>query len=252
MKRFVWLMAALLVLSACKDDDPAPDAKVLMTFDPRFGGNELQMGEVHDNLHGYPFSTTGMKFYLSNIRLISNSGSEVELSEIVLIDFMNNQRTLEYVIPEGNYVGVRFDLGVPVELNGTQNEDFSTSLYSADHPLSESNGMYWVWNTGYRFFIFEGRFDTVPNTTGSLPLTYAFHTGTDTLFRELGPFSKSMNLSGGETALLPFEIAVDSLFATATDTIDLSIENSFHGSPMQIDLGKKLADNMAKSFVLSN
>lgn len=252
MKKIAFLFLGLLIFSACNDDETTPDSKVLMTFDPRFGGSDLHMGEIHENVHGYSFSTTDIKFYISNIRLHRNSGSDLVLSEIELIDFMENKRSLEFVIPNDDYTGISYDLGVPVEMNGTQNEDFNISLYSQDHPLSESNGMYWIWNTGYRFFIFEGRFDTEENQSGPLPMTYAFHTGTDTLFRQLGPFTKTMSLSGGESVLLPFAIEVDSIFATATDTVDLEMENSFHGSPQQLDLGIKLANNMAKSFVLEN
>jgi len=252
MKKIALLLLSLILFYGCKDDDPSPDSKLLMTFDPRFGGSQTQMGEVHDNLHGYPFYTEAIKFYISNIRLHSDAGSELMLSEIELIDLMENKRSLEFVIPNGRYTGISYDLGVPVEMNGTQNPDFNIALYSNDHPLSESNGMYWIWNTGYRFFTFEGRYDTLDNETGTLPLTFAFHTGTDTLFRSLGPFSKNMNLDGGNTMLLPFVIEIDSIFATAADTVDLAMENSFHGSPQQLDLGIRMANNMAKSIVLDD
>lgn len=240
-----------LALMACDGDEPStPDAKLLMTFDPRFGGSEMQMGEVQENLHGYPFHVSGMKFYLSDIRLITDDGNERPLAEIELIDISENKRTLEYVVPPGNYTGVKFGLGVPVELNGTENPDFSTALYDVGHPLSVSNGMYWVWETGYRFFIFEGRYDTQENDTGNLPMSYAFHTGKDTLYRHLGPFEKNVNIQSGTSQVLSFNIEVDSIFATHADTVDLALENAFHGSADQMDLGIKVANNMARSFVL--
>lgn len=240
-----------LALMACDDDDPSnPDAKLLMTFDPRFGGTEMQMGEVNENIHGYPFHVSGMKFYLSEITLLDEDSRETRLSEIELIDIAENRRTLEYVVPPGNYSGVKFGLGVPVELNGTNNPDFSTALYDANHPLSVSNGMYWVWQTGYRFFIFEGRYDTVANNSGILPMSYAFHTGTDTLYRHLGPFSKNINIQAGSSKVLSFNLEVDSMFVSGSDTVDLAVESAFHGSAEEIDLGIKVANNLARSFVL--
>ncbi|MGB6036868.1 MAG: MbnP family protein [Cryomorphaceae bacterium] len=253
MKRvfFIALIACLAV--ACDDDeDSAPDAKLFMTFDPRFEGEDLQLGETHANIHGYPFNVTDVKFYISNIRLHKSSGDFVEISDIELIRIQENKRSLEFVIPRGNYTGMSYDLGVPAALNGTNDPDFSISQYPTGHPLSEvtSAGMYWQWASGYRFFSFDGRFDLEPNTSGLLPSPFSFHTGTDTLFRELGVFQKSVNIEPGETTLFSFAVDIDSIFATVADTINLAEVSSFHGSEDQMETGIKLANNMSKAFVL--
>jgi hypothetical protein len=248
---FIALIACLAV--ACDDDeDSTPDAKLFMTFDPRFGGEDLQLGSTHTNVHGYPFNVSDVKFYISNIRLHESSGDFVEISDIELIRIQENKRSLEFVIPEGNYTGVSYDLGVPAAMNGTNNPDFSISQYPSGHPLSEvtSAGMYWQWASGYRFFSLDGRFDLEPNTDDLLPSPFSFHTGTDALFRELGVFQKSVNIEPGETTLFSFAVDIDSIFATAADTINLAEVTSFHGSEDQMETGIKLANNMSKAFVL--
>ena len=248
---FIALIACLAV--ACNDDEEStPDAKLFMTFDPRFGGEDLQLGSTHTNVHGYPFNVSDVKFYISNIRLHESSGDFLQISDIELIRIQENKRSLEFVIPGGNYTGVSYDLGVPAAMNGTNDPDFSISQYPSGHPLSEvtSAGMYWQWSSGYRFFSLDGRFDLEPNTDDLLPSPFSFHTGTDTLFRELGVFKKSVNIEPGETTLFSFAVDIDSIFATAADTINLAEVTSFHGSEDQMETGIKLANNMSKAFVL--
>lgn len=252
MKMYVVLFLISLLAVSCDDDDARPDAKMFMTFDPRFDGEDFQMGETHTNVHGYPFQVSDIKFYISNLQLHKAGGGQVKISDIELIAMQDNRRSLEYLVPEGNYLGLSYDLGVPYEMNGANDPDFSISQFPVGHPLNEttSSGMYWQWSQGYRFFSFDGRYDIEPNTDSFLPTPFAFHTGTDTLFRELGLFEKVINLDPGQTLILPFAIDIDSIFATATDTIDLAEVSSFHGTEAQMETGIKLANNMAKAFVL--
>ncbi len=241
--------------TACDSDDSTPpidndEPKLLITFDPSFNGNEIHLGDKFVNVHGCTVQLTNLKFHVSNITLHTAGGQEQLLSEIELIDVKNHHRTLEYLVPAGDYTGISFDLGVPSQLNGTTNPDFLVSVYSPTHPLSESNGMYWAWQSGYRFFIFEGRFDTVPDVTYDLPNTFAFHSGMDTLFREIAPFALNYNASAGNVRHLMFSVDVEKIFAHQNDTINLWYEREFHGSLAQLDLGIRFANNTAASFRL--
>lgn len=246
----VAILALAVFVSSCNDDDDRDGTSLLiLAFDPRYNGEEIEIGERFENLHGYPVEVTDMKFYISNIKLHNfGGGSDRALSEIELIDIRENERTLQFMVPSESYSGVSFDLGVPPNLNGTQNPDFMTSIYDPNHPLSESNGMYWEWQSGYRFFTFQGRCDTVGNAGELLPMNFAFHTGTDTLFRSLPTFSESVSLEPDEIKTISFSIDVDSIFASATDTIDLRYERQFHGSFEQLSLGIKAANNTAAAI----
>lgn len=252
MKRVFFIALIAFMAVSCDDDESNPESKLFMTFDPRYNGEDIQLGDTYTNIHGYPFNVSDVKFYISNIRLHKSGGDFLEISDIELLRIQENQRSLEFVVPTGNYTGLSYDLGVPPSMNGTNDPDFSISQYSAGHPLSEvtSAGMYWQWTSGYRFFSFDGRFDLEPNTNEFLPSSFAFHTGTDTLFREIGFFIKNVEIDPGETILFSFAIDVDSIFATAADTINLAEVSSFHGAEAQMETGIKLANNMSKAFVL--
>ncbi len=188
-----------------------------------------------------------LKFYLSNITL-HGASENILISELELIDLADASSFPVLEVPAGIYSGLSFDLGVPVELNGTQNPDFSTALFDANHPLSESKGMYWAWATGYRFFTFEGYFDTIPNYEGALPEVFSFHTGLDTLYRVLPEFQTDIELPKGANKELHFSVSIDSLFATATDTLNLREDHSFHGN--NLDVGIPAANNSMRCFVL--
>jgi hypothetical protein len=252
MKRVFFIALIAVMAISCDDDESSPDSKLFMTFDPRFNGEDLQLGNTYTNIHDYPFNVLDVKFYISNIRLHKPGGDFLEISDIELIRMQELHRSLEFVVPTGNYTGLSYDLGVPPNMNGTNDPDFLISQYPSGHPLSEvtSAGMYWQWASGYRFFSFDGRFDLEPNTDDFLPTPFSFHTGTDTLFREVGFFQKSVDIKPGETILFSFAVDVDSIFATAADTINLAEVTSFHGSETQIETGIKLANNMSKAFVL--
>jgi len=260
MKNSVLILLVVILAASCsKDTDPLPpsndsqpsDTVLFINFDPRFAGAEMELGTTYVNALSYPFSTTEMKFYVSNLHLHKSDGTVLELSDIELINIGENENVLAYAIPRGSYTGLSYDLGVPSEMNGTQDGDFNPAIYPAGHPLNEQeSGMYWQWATGYRFFSFEGRFDTVPNSSDLLPELYAYHTGIDTLFREVGFFPKGTDTETGVGMEYSFFVDVDSIFATHTDTVDFAEASSFHGMPAQMPMGIKLANNMAKSFVL--
>lgn len=260
MKGYLYAVIVFLgvgIFTSCdKDDDDNPDtsegmAKVILDFYPMVDGQEIHIADRFETPQGYPADLTQLRFYLSNIKLIGSNGP-VELSGISFLDIREQITTLEFEVPLGEYSAIQFDLGVPIELNGTQNPEFTTSIFDANHPLSVSNGMYWGWASGYRFFVLDGNCDTVPNSSDILPMPFSFHTGMDTLYRELPSFSRSIILGSNDVETFQFGMELDRFFENSSDTIDLKEERSFHGSFDQINLGKKLANNSAGAFQLMN
>jgi len=239
-----------IVLVSCKQDDEEEGlAKVLLTFDPRYEDETIQLGDRFLEVHGYPVEITSMKFYISNIELLSG-GTSFFLSDIEIINVDDNRVVLEFEVPSGSYSGVKFNLGVPTEMNGIEesNPDFMMSLFDANHPLNEDEGMYWNWNTGYRFFTCEGNCDTLDVGTNPLSMQFAFHSGTDTLYRQIPTFNHSISLNANQTKVIPFEIDLGTLFASSTDTIDLRHERAYHGHFNQLPLGLKIANNSSAAL----
>ncbi len=254
LRNVLFICLAIVMLGCDKDDDQTTTSespRLILSFDPLADGAEIQLNERFTNPQGHQVEATQIQFYLAHIQLHAPS-EIIELEEIAMINIQDNKRTLEFEIPEGDYTSVSFDLGVPVDLNGTQNPDFTTSLYDPNHPLSVNNGMYWGWAAGYRFFSFDGRCDTTGSTTDFQEALFTFHTGRDTLYRELGGFTKSFSARNGDVVHLQFGVELNTIFQGPAGTVDLSSDRSFHGSPDQMDLGTTLAGNTAASFVLMN
>jgi len=252
--KFSVLLAAGILFLGCTGDDgglppPANSANLVLDFQPKFEGQDMHLQTRYNNAHGCTFELTDLKFYLANISLHYDNGDTLLLSEIKLIDFSENTYTLDFPLTGGEFVAISFDIGVPVHLNGTQNPDFLTSVYSTDHPLSGLNNTYWTWQTGYRFFMADGRFDTIPGSS-VVPQTFSFHTGRDELFRSAGTFNRLISGIAGTQNHLSFALDFEKFFVTEHGEVDLRVERTFHGAASQMELGTRLADNTSEMFRL--
>src|SRR5690606_6415845 len=115
---FGLLLIGLIGLTACEPDDDKPTdqtPKLSLVFTPYFNNAEVQIAQRFTNDDGYPISVHNLAFYTSNMQLIRKDGTALPLSDIEIIDLRNMHRTLTFDIPEGEYAGLRFDVGVPAE-----------------------------------------------------------------------------------------------------------------------------------------
>lgn len=116
------------------------------------------------------------RMYVSNIRLVDSDGEEVELEleqdgvwqfeTVALLDFEDGtglcadtgnpdlNSTVVGTVPEGDYTGVRFDVGVPSDLNHTDPN-------IAEAPLNLLP-MTWNWLAGRKFVRFDLLVDNFP------------------------------------------------------------------------------------------
>lgn len=144
----------------------AGDRPVEIRFAAEVGGRPFACGTRYDGV-GRRSSTivpTEFRFFVSGVRLVDAAGGEVPVAleqdglwqngGVALLDFEDgsgscsngNEPVRHHVagsVPEGDYVGLRFDVGVPFELN---HRDLATQA----SPLSLTR-MFWAWNSGYKF-----------------------------------------------------------------------------------------------------
>ena len=144
----------------------AATQKVALNFSAMVGAEKFECGKSYDGIgitqsHITP---SDFRFYVSEVALIDQHGKAVAVTldqdgiwqykDIALLDFEDgkgqcrngNSGLHEQVtgsVPKGSYRGVRFTLGVPFELN---HSDPTLAL----SPLNFS-GMFWVWQSGYKF-----------------------------------------------------------------------------------------------------
>jgi hypothetical protein len=119
--------------------------KIVVHFENLANGGEIVLNDsVYENNFGEKYTVSKLKYYVSNICLLTKGALEVDKT-IYLIDAAKENTIIK---KDGRkIVGISFLLGVDSALNcsGTQS--------GALDPL---NDMFWTWNNGYVVFKLEG------------------------------------------------------------------------------------------------
>lgn len=187
-------MLALLTLIACQDkvtpaDDTAADTggdvPITLQFAARAGDQDFSCASTLGGLgtSAGTWTPLDLRLYAHDFTLIGEDGDEAPLAltqdgmwqqgTLALLDFEDGGGTCDNGTPETNAVvtgtapdgawtGLRFQVGVPFELN---HQDASV----ADPPLNLSS-MFWSWNGGYKFIRLDGE-------TAGIPDGAVFHLG---------------------------------------------------------------------------
>jgi len=139
---------------------------VAIRFAASVGDKPFSCTEKYEGIGttGSAVQVTDFRFFASNVRLVRADGGEVpvklaedglwQTSGIALVDFEDatgtcvngtpeTRHVIEGTAPAGDYVGVRFALGLPLDLNHRE-------VTLQPSPLNLSR-MFWSWNAGYKF-----------------------------------------------------------------------------------------------------
>ena len=165
------LLAIAIILGTSSQVRAQSDTKeVAINFEGWVGDEEFVCGESYENI-GVSESTitpSDFRFYVSDIALIDEDGNAVPLEleqdgkwqyqNTALLDFEDGTNscdngttdvntTVVGSVPEGDYQGLQFTMGVPEDLN---HEDAAI----APSPLNLTS-MWWNWQGGYKFLRVE-------------------------------------------------------------------------------------------------
>ena len=160
------LLLVLLPLMICQAQrkklntlELKPQGDVILNFIPIVDGKLFFIDSVYITSGGERIKITNWKFFVSNIALSSSLGIEEPASfenklPVLLIDYsrVNDSGvhpSIKFNI--GDYTDVRFDVGLPRQLN---HSDPTVALPPLD--LAQQD-MYWEWNSGYIFLLVEGQ-----------------------------------------------------------------------------------------------
>ncbi len=225
----------------------------------RVSGESFVPEVVYKNIQGRSYFINRFDMYISNVTLIDEMGNEEVLSTVELFDLTNPGLTkiahgegtfVQYEVPAKKYQGVKFSIGVPDSLNHADPSDFPP-----DHPLNTLSTMHWSWATGYRFMVIEGKIDSSVTADGnSFDRDLVYHTGLDTLYRELS-FTKdehSFTVPKDEELQFIVELDLNRLFYTESDTIDMVNENITHTMPpgsKEYRLAEKITNNLVEEAI---
>ncbi|MCY1043728.1 metallo-mystery pair system four-Cys motif protein [Corallococcus sp. bb12-1] len=234
----VLLPLALLGVVGCGEDDvPSPQA-VNIPVIARVGTEPFACGSVYTNVGTSKTTYEPMDFrvYVHDVRLLSADGKEVPVtledsawqsSGVVLLDFANKDglctqgtegmnMSIKGTVPEGDYHGVRFTLGVPETLN---HGDVST----APAPLNDT-GLFWSWRSGYLFTRIEGR-------TPGLTQGHVMHLGSTDCAPP--PEGQTSGTAGCTNNNRP-EVKLDD-FNLATGKVVMDLGTFFSGSNLDVN-----------------
>jgi uncharacterized repeat protein (TIGR04052 family) len=178
-------VACLAALSGCGGSDEDVISKTFaLSFVAKVGDRPFSCTDTFDGVGTTGSSVNALDFrmYVYDVRLVRGDGSEEPLAldqdgqwqrdKIAFLDFEDGTGSCETGSPEtrtevvgtapaGDYAGIRFNVGLPPEMN-------HLDAATAPAPLNIP-GMWWSWKGGYKFV----RLDLV----STMNPTYFFHLG---------------------------------------------------------------------------
>jgi hypothetical protein len=179
----------------------------LVNFDLKMnvkvGDAPLELGKSYKTPGGADFTVDLLKIYVSNVQLVQADGSSLSIPGVALASWsaeseVKNAKLMDggqmhkavsssgatffkLRAPAGEYKGVRFEVGVPKDLN---HRDASTMAL----PLGLESGMFWAWNPGYIFFRIEGK-----TVVAGKAQPWLLHMGTDNWRMNVNLFDLTTN-----------------------------------------------------------
>lgn len=166
---------ALALLAGCgggSDGDESSQRTAVIQFHGQVNGQDFTCGATYSNVGiGQPgvYQITDWRFYIHDVQLVKADGGRQALAldqdgvwqyqNIALLDLRRNcgngalptNGAVAGTLPNGNYTGICFKVGVPFEFNHVNDA-------TAPSPLN-SSGMLWNWRGGRKFIRIDGMGD---------------------------------------------------------------------------------------------
>lgn len=163
MKKIVILVAVLALAAIGCGDSNGASQDVTITIAAMVGDAEFVCGDSYDNLGSddTTLSLVDFRFYVQDVALKNADGdwvpveledNQFQIEDIALLDFedgcgevgtADTNDQIVGTVPEGEYDGLSFTMGLPPALN---HQDAST----APGPLGIT-ALFWNWRGGYKF-----------------------------------------------------------------------------------------------------
>ena len=230
IKLVTCLFVITTVFTSCWDNKES--ASVNLNISLSWFGESAEIGDTVMYNGNMPLRLEKFKCYLDDISLRDTEGNWISSGSIDMIEFMPaNESTTAYFNPGDVKNGleinaIRIGLGVNSFYNVLED---APSTFPNDHPLgiSGSAGMYWTWATGYIFTKFEGKIASEEG--GEFEFPFAFHTGTNDLYREVVmELPSSIIIAAEESYDFNIEIDLGKTIATSEDELDLVNDGITH------------------------
>jgi len=214
----------------CKDpvvDPPSPHttAQYHFRWNAVFDDQDLVQGQTYYDYLNRRFLIEDLRGYVSQIKVYNEVDSALVLKDYALLNWFTDP-TISVNAPPWKVTKIEFSLGVPSDVNTSTDP----TTYANSHPLSVagSSGMFWTWNTGYIFYMLNGKTDLSGSTSAPLIDPLAYHCGDDTLFRTLTFYPTPIETQLGGSYTWNFEFNARKCFLNDTDTLHFDTEYLTH------------------------
>lgn len=191
--RCAWI-SLLLVSSAVAAD-------LTLAFEPRWSGTPLAVPSAAvASAAGQSLTLTRVAGLVSGVALLRADGGTVRLDgQFGHFDAEAGKLALPFRgVPDGDYAGLTFDLGVPADINHGD-----PGRWPAGHPLNPLvNALHWSWQGGYVFVALEGRWQA----GGGEARGFSYHVATDAR-RMTVRFAADFRVEGATTVTLALDLA---------------------------------------------
>lgn len=260
MKHIFLFVSVLVFAASCKKDSTTPEFSstdkggIGIEFDNVAGNEDLVLNTgVYTNAAGETYSITKFNYYISNIVLHNENGTDYTVpkddSYFLIQESDESTHVVELSdVPAGNYTGITFTVGVD-SLKCTAPVEERTGVLD---PAAGGADMYWGWNSGYIFLKMEG------TSTASEMGDFYYHIG------GFGGYSSatinniktiSLTIPGGVSATVRKDITPDMhLFVDAKKVLDGTTNVSIAANSMVMfaDYSVNIANNYANMFKIDH
>lgn len=178
MKKLLFVFGAIIMLAVTSCIPDETQGTIDLVFEATYGEDILTIGKEYEMLDGRKFIINRSDFFLSDVKLIADDGSEKVLFDYIQVDLTDapggKKFDFDTGINEGNYESLKFNLGLNPTLNATSPVDYEASS------VLNNSGYYWAGWDSYIFSKTEGK---VADANGDLTEAWIFHTGMDDMLR---------------------------------------------------------------------
>jgi hypothetical protein len=236
MNKLHYLVLALFfILTSCNTDEDEPkNTKLTILFSNTVNSEPLVLNSRrYINIEGEEFTIERLKYYISNIKLRNKKTGEYymepESYHLITPDQKTADIAIELLVPEAEYDQLTFGVGV--------DETKNTSL-SYDGDLDPNNSMAWDWESGYKFFVLEGKYYSTK--TGSNGDGLVFHVGENKNYKTIALPLHDRSVKGDTITI---DVAVEQMWKTPNPISFDELNEAMFGAN-----ASKIADNYSEGM----
>lgn len=238
--RLLLPFALIFLLVSCNKDK---EGSLTLRFVAQNDGDPLHMFQTQNSINTYPLQFIHLSMMISDIELLSADGNE-HLRDIELVDLSFDDlasATEGFTIriddiPAKTYDGIRFGIGVAPDQNAQ-----TPSEFPSNNPLSRTNYYWEAWDS-YIFMKIEGKIDT--DFSGDFATNFAYHTGTNELYRVLES-NNSLTVSDGQDT----ELGIAFNYAELLEGMDIAGHPQNHNPADTVQI-RQIVNNLQNAVTL--